>query len=139
MAELSVLPFLLFQGNAKEAMAFYTSLFPDSAVTDVAEYGPGEPGAAGSIKKAKFVIGNQSVLCTDSVVKHAFTFTPAFSFFVECGSEAEIDRLSAALESGGQVFMPLDVMASAVSLRGSMTASESPGNSTSHSTISGRR
>jgi predicted 3-demethylubiquinone-9 3-methyltransferase (glyoxalase superfamily) len=42
------------------------------------------------------------------VVKHAFTFTPAFSFFVECGSEAEIDRLSAALESGGQVFMPLD-------------------------------
>jgi predicted 3-demethylubiquinone-9 3-methyltransferase (glyoxalase superfamily) len=40
MAELSVLPFLLFQGNAKEARAFYTSLFPDSAVTDVAEYGP---------------------------------------------------------------------------------------------------
>jgi predicted 3-demethylubiquinone-9 3-methyltransferase (glyoxalase superfamily) len=62
MAELSVLRFLLFQGNAKEAMAFYTSLFPDSAVTDFAEYGPAEPGAAASIKKAKFVIGNQRVV-----------------------------------------------------------------------------
>jgi predicted 3-demethylubiquinone-9 3-methyltransferase (glyoxalase superfamily) len=39
MAELSVLPILLFQGNAKEAMAFYTSLIPGSAVIDVAEYG----------------------------------------------------------------------------------------------------
>ena len=57
--------------------------------------------------KAAFTVGGQSVLCMDSAVHHAFTFTPATSFFVSCESEAEIRRLSAALSEGGSEFMPL--------------------------------
>jgi predicted 3-demethylubiquinone-9 3-methyltransferase (glyoxalase superfamily) len=57
--------------------------------------------------KATFILAGQSVMCTDSVVKHGFTFTPAFSFFVDCKSEEEIRRLSSALSEGGSEFMPL--------------------------------
>jgi predicted 3-demethylubiquinone-9 3-methyltransferase (glyoxalase superfamily) len=96
---MKVHPFLMFQGNAGEAMDFYVSLFPDGEITDVVRYGPGEAGTEGSIAKARFSIGNQTVLCTDGVVKHAFTFTPAFSLFVDFESEQEIRRVSSAAEA----------------------------------------
>ena len=47
-------------------------------------------------------------MCIDSPAKHAFTFTPSHSFFVECESDAEIERLAAALGAEGKVLMPLD-------------------------------
>ena len=97
----------MFQGKAEEAMNFYMSLFPQSGINDVVRYGPGEAGAEGYIMKASFSMGGQSVLCTDSAVKHEFTFTPAISFFVVCESEEEIGCLSAALSEGGVTLMPL--------------------------------
>lgn len=103
----TVHPFLMFEGKAEEAMRFYTSLFPESRVEDVVRYGPEGPAPEGSVMKARFSLGGQTVLCTDSFVSHGFTFTPSFSFFVECGSEEEVDRLYAALSDGGAVLMPL--------------------------------
>jgi predicted 3-demethylubiquinone-9 3-methyltransferase (glyoxalase superfamily) len=41
---------------------------------------PREAGPEGSIKPARLSIGGQSVLCTDSNIKHAFSFTPSFRF-----------------------------------------------------------
>jgi predicted 3-demethylubiquinone-9 3-methyltransferase (glyoxalase superfamily) len=102
-----VRPFLMFAGKAEEAMNFYVSLIPGSEIVDIVRYGPGGPGAAGSVMKAAFSVGGQAVMCVDSWVKHDFTFTPAFSFFVDCDSEAEVDRLSAALSEGGATLMPL--------------------------------
>ena len=103
-----VQPFLMFQdNNAEEAMHFYVSLFPDGEVLDISRYGPEGPGAAGSVKTARFSIGKQIVKCIDSPIKHAFTFTPALSLFVECESEDEIRRLSTALATGGAFLMPL--------------------------------
>jgi predicted 3-demethylubiquinone-9 3-methyltransferase (glyoxalase superfamily) len=102
-----VRPFLMFQGNAAEAMRFYASLFPGGEVIDVVRYGPGEAGPEGSVKKANFSIAGQTFICIDSPVKHEFTSTPAFSIFVDCESEEQIDRLSSALAEGGAVFMPM--------------------------------
>ena len=56
--------------------------------------------------RATFSIAGQSVMCIDSPMKHAFTFTPAFSFFIECSSADELGRLLAALSEGGGVLMP---------------------------------
>jgi predicted 3-demethylubiquinone-9 3-methyltransferase (glyoxalase superfamily) len=100
-------PALMFEGQAEEAMNFYVSLFGDSAITETVRYGAGQAGAEGSIMKAEFTIGGQSVLCLDSAVQHAFTFTPAISFSVSCESDEEIRRLAAALSEGGKEFMPL--------------------------------
>jgi predicted 3-demethylubiquinone-9 3-methyltransferase (glyoxalase superfamily) len=102
----SVLPFLMFQGDGSAALGFYTEVFPDSAVEEVERYGKGEAGPEGTIKRARFTIGGQSVLCTDSPVKHAFSFTPSFSFFVECDRESEVMRLSDVLRVGGSELMP---------------------------------
>ena len=102
-----VTTFLLFAGQAEEAMEFYVSLLPGSKVLDVQRYGPGEPGAEGSVKIARFALAGQEYRCIDSSVQHDFTFTPAISLFVECETEAEIDALCAKLSEGGKTFMPL--------------------------------
>jgi predicted 3-demethylubiquinone-9 3-methyltransferase (glyoxalase superfamily) len=107
MTELSVLPFLMFQGDGSEAVDFYRSVFPDAEVIELDRYGPGEPGKEGTIKRARLSIGGQSVLCTDSYIKHGFSFTPSFSFFVECKSEERIRSLNTALKEGGAELMPL--------------------------------
>jgi len=101
-------PFLMFEGRAEEAMKFWVSLFPGSEIGEVVRYGPGEPGPEGTIQQAVFTLAGQSVMCSDSFVKHAFTFTPSFSFFVDCASEEELRRLGAALAEGGGVLMPVD-------------------------------
>jgi predicted 3-demethylubiquinone-9 3-methyltransferase (glyoxalase superfamily) len=106
-AETTVRPFLMFQGKAEEAMNFYVSLFPGSAINDLQRYGPGEPGPEGSVMRASFSVAGQSVMCIDSPIQHDFTFTPAFSLFVECASEEETDRLAAALGEGGTTLMAL--------------------------------
>jgi predicted 3-demethylubiquinone-9 3-methyltransferase (glyoxalase superfamily) len=107
MAKLKIQPFLMFEGNAEEAMNFYVSLFPDAKVLKVTRYRANETSPEGSIKKASFSIGGQTVLCTDSVVKHNFTFTPAFSLFVECDSDSELSRLYDALAEDGVTLMPI--------------------------------
>jgi predicted 3-demethylubiquinone-9 3-methyltransferase (glyoxalase superfamily) len=100
--------FLMFEGRCEEAINFYVALFGDAAVTDLHRYGPGEPGPEGSVKQATFAIAGQTFMAIDSPVKHAFTFTPAMSLFVDCADEAEIDRLFAELSEGGSVLMPLE-------------------------------
>jgi predicted 3-demethylubiquinone-9 3-methyltransferase (glyoxalase superfamily) len=103
----SVRPLLMFEGKAEEAMTFYVSLIPGSEILDIKRHGPGEAGADGSVMVASGSIGGQTVMCIDSPVKHAFTFTPSFSLFVECESEEEIRRLATALGEGGSVMMAL--------------------------------
>jgi predicted 3-demethylubiquinone-9 3-methyltransferase (glyoxalase superfamily) len=100
-------PFLMFEGNAEEAMNFYVSLFPDAEILELMRYGAGGPGAEGSVAKAKFAVGGLTVRCFDSPIEHAFSFTPSFSLFVECESESEIDRIYAALLEKGAALMPL--------------------------------
>lgn len=103
----SVVTFLMFQGVAEEAMKFYVSLFPGSEVKDVQRFGPGEQGREGSIKRATFTVAGHELIGFDSPVKHAFTFTPAISLFVECETEAELDAAYQQLVAGGQALMPL--------------------------------
>lgn len=98
--------FLMFEGKAEEAMRFYTSLFPSSGITRIQRYGPEGPGAEGSVVHATFTLGGQEFMAIDSA-GHAFSFTPSTSLFIDCESEAEIDRLFAELSRGGQVMMPL--------------------------------
>ncbi len=103
-----VRPFLMFEGKAEEAMRFYVSLFPGGEITQMSRYGSGGPGPEGSVIVATFTIAGQAVMCSDSFVKHDFTFTPASSLFVDCSSEDELRRLVAALSDGGKTLMPLD-------------------------------
>jgi predicted 3-demethylubiquinone-9 3-methyltransferase (glyoxalase superfamily) len=108
MADTTVRLFLLFDGKAEEAMNLYVSLFPSGKVFDIIRYGPNQPGTEGSVMKASFSIGSQTVFCADSTVKHDFTFTPATSLFVDCVSEQQIQHLYTELSTGGATFMQLN-------------------------------
>lgn len=88
-------------------MPFYVSLFSDGKVVALEHFGKGEAGAEGSVKQAAFSVAGQTIRVFDSPVKHAFTFTPANSLFVECESEAELGKLFAALAESGKILMPL--------------------------------
>ena len=69
----------MFDGVAEDAMNFYLSLFKESKILSITRYGPNEPGAEGTVKRANFLLDNQEFMCTDSNVKHDFTFTLAMS------------------------------------------------------------
>src|SRR5688500_14243386 len=101
----SVSTFLMFNGQAEEAMSFYVSLFDGSRIE---RYGAGEAGPAGTAKRAQLALCGHRVMCFDSPIKHNFTFTPAVSLFVECADEAGLDAAFARLARGGKVLMPLD-------------------------------
>lgn len=99
-----VTPFLMFQGKAEEAMAFYCDTIPQSRVIEVTRHG-GEGGPGGTL--ARVSIAGQEIMIFDSPVPHAFTFTPAASLFVDCSSEEEQDRIVEALAEGGGFLMPV--------------------------------
>ena len=103
-----IMTFLMFEGQAEEAMNFYISLFKDSEIINIVRYGPDEAGPEGSVLNAAFTLNGQSFMCIDSYVQHQFTFTPAISLYVTCETEAEIDQLFEKLSEGGEVLMPLD-------------------------------
>src|SRR5262245_9202665 len=92
---------LMFEGHAEEAMTLYTSPFADSVATKVDRYGPGEHGKEGTVRLAAFTLAGRDFLCIDSPIKHAFSFTPAISIFVECESEAELESAFGRLAEGG--------------------------------------
>ncbi|WP_072386061.1 VOC family protein [Hyphomicrobium sp. CS1BSMeth3] len=102
----SITTFLMFEGRAEEAMRFYMSLFPNSEMVQMSKYGPQGPGPEGSVIHAIFTLNGRQVMASDSYVKHAFTFTPSTSFFVQCEDAAEFERLYAALSEGGLDLMP---------------------------------
>lgn len=76
---MKVTPFLMFEGNAEEAMNYYTSLIEGSKITSIVRYGANESGTEGSVMQATFTLKDQEFMCIDSNVKHQFTFTPSFS------------------------------------------------------------
>ncbi len=104
----SATPFLMFQGHAEEAMNHYISIIEDSEIISITRYGPDQPGTEGSVMHASFSLKGQTFMCIDSNVKHEFTFTPSFSIYLTCESEAEIEKVYGALIDGGGALMPLD-------------------------------
>lgn len=105
---VSITPFLMFQGQCEAAITAYVALFPNSSITSLTRHGEAGPGKAGSVAMANFSLDGLDFMALDSAITHAFGFTPSFSTFVVCDSEAEIDRLFAGLSDGGEVLMGLD-------------------------------
>ncbi len=104
----TVLPFLMFVGDAEKAIEHYKTPFPNLRVESMERWKAGEQGTEGAIKLAQISIEGQSVKVMDSPPIHDFTFTPSFSFFVECENEEQLKERFAVLSEGGKVMMPLN-------------------------------
>ena len=99
--------FMTFQdNNAEEAMNFYVSLFDNSEVLEIQKHEKGGPAPEGSILFARFTLNGHQYMCSDSYIKHEWSFSPGISNFVSCKDETQLQSLYNALSKDGNVFMP---------------------------------
>src|SRR5215475_594994 len=94
-----IIPFLWFDGNAEEAMNFYTSVFKDSKIVSVRRYPDSGPGPRG-VLGGSFQIHGQEFMVLNGGPQ--FKFTEAISLFVNCETQEEIDELWEKLSAGGK-------------------------------------
>ena len=95
-----ITPFLWFDDKAEEAANFYTSIFKNSKILNIARYGEGGPGPKGTVMTVTFQLEGQEFMGL-SGGPH-YTFSPAISFFVNCETQAEVDELWEKLSAGGR-------------------------------------
>ncbi len=94
-----ITPFLWFDMQAEEAVNFYVSLFQDSKIVSIKRYGNEVPGMEGKVLTAVFELNGQQFMALDG--GPMFKFTEAFSMFVDCEDQAEVDRLWEKLTADG--------------------------------------
>jgi predicted 3-demethylubiquinone-9 3-methyltransferase (glyoxalase superfamily) len=96
----TITPCLWFDGNAEEAVAFYTSVVPDSRITAISHYGPGMPYPAGSVMTVAFELAGAPYTALNGGPE--FPFTEAISLQISAADQDEVDRYWAQLSEGGQ-------------------------------------
>lgn len=89
-------------------MNYYMGLFDNSRIVDIQRHGKGGPAKEGTVMMAIFELNGKQFICSDSYMKHEWTFSPAISLFVECKTGSELEKLFNNLCENGKVFMPLD-------------------------------
>lgn len=95
-----IVPNLWFDTEAEEAAAFYTSVFADSRVLDVARYTEAGPREAGTTMSVEFELGGQRFVAINGGPQ--FEFNEAISLAIECETQDEIDRYWQRLSDGGE-------------------------------------
>ena len=95
-----ITPFLWFDDKAEEAANFYTSIFKNSKILNIARYGEAGPGPKGTVMTVAFQLEGQEFMGLNGGPQ--YTFSPAISFFVNCETQAEVDELWAKLSAGGR-------------------------------------
>lgn len=83
-----VTPFLWYDGQVQEAVALYTAVFPNSRVLSTSPM-----SATVEIEGQQLIIFNGG--------PH-YQLSPAASLYVNCETQAEVDRLWAQLSDGGK-------------------------------------
>ncbi len=100
----SITPCLWFDHQAEDAARFYTSVFPNSKIGNIARYG--EAGAAasgrprGSVMTVTFQLDGQEFVALNGGPH--FKFTEAISLMVNCETQKEIDDFWEKLSEGGE-------------------------------------
>jgi predicted 3-demethylubiquinone-9 3-methyltransferase (glyoxalase superfamily) len=89
-----ITPCLWFDGQARDAAAFYESIFPDARTL------------GGSPLVVTVQVGDLKFMLLNGGPQ--FKINPSISFFYHGANEAEIEALWRALAKGGSVLMPLD-------------------------------
>jgi predicted 3-demethylubiquinone-9 3-methyltransferase (glyoxalase superfamily) len=91
-----VTPFLMFNDQLEAAAKFYVETFPGSEVRNLTRAGKGGP-----VQSAELVVGGQLFMAYNGGPH--FRFSEAYSMFVDCKDQAEVDRYwDAILEAGGK-------------------------------------
>jgi predicted 3-demethylubiquinone-9 3-methyltransferase (glyoxalase superfamily) len=105
-----VRPFLWFNDQAEQAANLYVDVFStrpgvdangsSSKIVNVSRYGDAGPGPAGSVMTLEFELDGQPVTALNGGPE--YPLTEAFSFFVSCESQEEVDHFWTRLSDGGE-------------------------------------
>ncbi len=95
-----IAPCLWFDTEAEDAARFYTSVFPNSRIVDVARYGSAGPRPEGMVMTVSFELDGQRFVALNGGPE--FTFSEAISFEVSCESQDEVDAFWSTLSEGGE-------------------------------------
>jgi predicted 3-demethylubiquinone-9 3-methyltransferase (glyoxalase superfamily) len=98
MTELT--PCLWFDTEGEDAARFYTSVFPNSRIVDVARYGSAGPRPEGTVMTVTFELDGRRFVALNGGPE--FTFSEAISFQVGCKDQEEVDRYWSTLSEGGE-------------------------------------
>ena len=99
-----IVPFLWFDGKAEEAIKLYTSVFKNSKIINITYWAEGSPFPKGQVMNGTFELDGQKFYAFDAGPQ--FKFTEAISFYVDCGTQEEIDHFWNKLTAdGGQESM----------------------------------
>jgi predicted 3-demethylubiquinone-9 3-methyltransferase (glyoxalase superfamily) len=98
-----ITPHLWFDKEAKEAAEFYTSLLPDSKVTNITTL---HDTPSGDCDVVSFVLADQPFMAISA--GPLFKFNPSVSFHIKFKTKDEVDAIWEKLSAGGKVLMPLD-------------------------------
>lgn len=93
MAIQKIRPFLWFNDQAEAAAEFYVSIFDNSRITKKM------PGPGGTVSGVEFELEGQQLIAFNGGPHHKLT--EAFSLFVHCETQEEVDRYWNALLAGG--------------------------------------
>ena len=102
-----ITPYLWYDNQAEEAASLYIDVFKgrpgtpagESKVTDVTRYGEAGPGEPGTAMVVMFELEGQPLIALNGGPH--YQFTEAFSLFVSCESQKEVDYFWDALLADG--------------------------------------
>jgi len=95
-----ITPCLWYNGDAEEAAKFYVTLVPNSRIDRIFRSPVDTPsGKAGSVLTVEFTLAGTQYLGLNGGPQ--FRLNEAVSFQIHCDSQAEVDRLWAAIKNGG--------------------------------------
>lgn len=111
---MKINPYLYFNGNAAEAVAFYEKAFDGKAIVlkykDVAQYDKSYEIASGTenyVMHANMNLGDSMIMFCDVPPAVPYSFSNGVQLMVSLESEETVKKVFSALKDGGEVTMDL--------------------------------
>ena len=96
----AITPSLWFDNDLEDAIAFYSTIFPNSSLESIERYTDAGPGTPGEVVSATFTLDGQRFIGING--GPAFPFTEAVSFTIACRDQDEVDYYWDRLVAGGE-------------------------------------
>ncbi len=107
-------PYIMFNGNASEALKFYAEIFQSDKDPNIMLYGDAKdmmelpPGYEDKILHTELSFPGGLIYMSDAFPGAEVNYTDAISFNLGAESKEELNRLFTALSDGGKVLQPLE-------------------------------
>ncbi|MCU5745740.1 VOC family protein [Staphylococcus sp. SQ8-PEA] len=101
-----VTTFLMFNGQAEEAIHTYVDAFEDAEILALVRYGEDDDAPTDYLQHAIFRLKDQVFMAIDNVNGMDIEMNPAMSLYVTVDNAMEMERLFSKLKDKGAILMP---------------------------------